>query len=59
MYNIAISRQRATEIKKALIALNIPPHRIEIEAMGSENPVGDNTTREGRIENNREEMIIQ
>lgn len=59
MYNIAISRQRATEIKKALIALNIPPHRIEIEAMGSENPVGDNTTREGRIENNRVEMIIQ
>ena len=60
MYNIAISRQRANEIKKALITKhNIAPHRIEIEALGSENPVGDNTTREGRIENNRVEMIIQ
>ena len=50
----------ANEIKKALITKhNIAPHRIEIEALGSENPVGDNTTREGRIENNRVEMIIQ
>lgn len=59
MYNISISHQRANEIKKALIRQNIPPHRIEIEAMGSENPVGDNSTREGRIENNRVEMIVQ
>ena len=59
MYNIAISHQRANEIKKALIGHNIAPHRIEIEAMGSENPIGDNATREGRIENNRVEMIIQ
>lgn len=59
MYNEAISRQRATEIKKALIKHNIAPTRIEIEALGAENPVGDNNTREGRIENNRVEMIIQ
>ena len=59
MYNEAISRQRATEIKKALIKHNIAPTRIEIEALGAINPVGDNNTRVGRIENNRVEMIIQ
>ncbi len=58
-YNIAISRQRANEIKKALIQKNIEPYRIEIEAMGSENPIGDNSTREGRIANNRVDIIIQ
>lgn len=59
MYNEAISHQRATEIKKALIKHNVAPIRIEIEALGAINPVGDNNTREGRIENNRVEIIIQ
>lgn len=58
-YNSGLSRQRAVEIKKALIKRGIPEHRIEIEAHGSENPIGDNATYSGRIANNRVSVTIQ
>ena len=58
-YNIAISKKRANFIRSALVKRNIAPHRIEIEALGSENPIGDNLTYEGKVANNRVEVIIQ
>lgn len=58
-YCIGISRQRAMEIKKALMLLGIDEKRIEIEAKGDENPIGDNSTYEGRIQNNRVSIQIQ
>lgn len=58
-YNKGLSRQRAVEIKKKLIARGIPDYRIEIEAKGADDPVGDNNTYEGRIANNRVAIIIQ
>lgn len=58
-YCTGISRQRAMEVKKALMLLGIDGKRIEIEAKGDENPIGDNSTYEGRIQNNRVTIKIQ
>lgn len=58
-YNTGLSRQRCVEIKKKLIARGVRDYRIEIEAKGSSDPIGDNATYEGRIANNRVSITIQ
>lgn len=58
-YVMGLSRQRAVEVKKALVARGIDAARIEVEAHGSEEPVGDNSTYEGRVMNNRVSIKIQ
>ena len=58
-YNMGLSRQRAVEVKKKLVARGIAEYRIEIEAKGSDDPIGDNSTYEGRIANNRVAIILQ
>ena len=58
-YCVGLSRQRATEIKKALMLRGIEKDRIEVEAKGDSDPIGDNETREGRIKNNRVSIKIQ
>jgi outer membrane protein OmpA-like peptidoglycan-associated protein len=52
-YCEGLSRQRATEVKKALLMRGIEKERIEVEVKGDADPIGDNSTREGRIKNNR------
>lgn len=58
-YCMGLSRQRCVEIKKKLIARGIPEYRIEVEARGTADPIGDNSTREGQIANNRVAVSIQ
>lgn len=58
-YCRGLARQRAVEIKKKLIARGVAEYRIEVESKGSEDPIGDNSTYEGRIANNRASIIIQ
>ncbi|MBQ2511358.1 MAG: OmpA family protein [Bacteroidales bacterium] len=58
-YIEGISRQRATEVKKALLARGVEATRVEIEVKGDADPVGDNSTYEGRIANNRVAIIVQ
>lgn len=58
-YNLGLSRQRAVEIKKRLVARGVSEYRIEIEAKGTADPIGDNSTYEGRIANNRVAIVIQ
>ena len=58
-YNVGLSRQRAVEVKKKLIARGVSDFRIEIEAKGTADPIGDNSTYEGRIQNNRVAIILQ
>lgn len=58
-YTTSLSRSRCVEIKKKLIARGVPEYRIEIEAKGSNDPIGDNNTYEGRIANNRVSVRIQ
>lgn len=57
-YCIGLSRQRATEVKKALLLRGVDKDRIEVEAKGDADPIGDNETREGRIKNNRVSIKI-
>ena len=56
---MGLSRQRAVEVKKALQMRGIDANRIDIEAMGDADPIGDNDTYEGRIMNNRVKIKIQ
>ena len=58
-YTKGLSRQRAVEVKKALQMRGIDPSRIEVEAMGDADPIGDNDTYEGHIQNNRVSIKIQ
>lgn len=58
-YNMGLSRQRAVEIKKALVQRGIQETRIEIIARGEDDPVGDNNTLSGRTANNRVTVVIQ
>ncbi|MBO4587184.1 MAG: OmpA family protein [Bacteroidales bacterium] len=58
-YCTGVSRQRAMEVKKALLMRGIDATRIEIVAKGDEDPIGDNSTYEGRIQNNRVSIKIQ
>ncbi len=59
VYNMGLSRQRAIEVKKALMRRGIQDFRIEIIAKGDTEPVGDNTTLAGRTANNRVNVVIQ
>lgn len=58
-YIQGISRQRAVEVKKALMARGIEASRIEVEAKGDADAIGDNSTYEGRIQNNRVSIKVQ
>lgn len=58
-YVQGISRQRAVEVKKALLLRGIDASRIEVEVKGDADPVGDNSTYEGRIANNRVSINVQ
>lgn len=57
-YIEGISRQRAVEVKKALLMRGVDASRIEVEVKGDADPIGDNATYEGRIENNRVSIKI-
>ena len=58
-YVTGISRQRAMEVKKALLLRGIDATRIEIIAKGDADPIGDNSTHEGRAMNNRVNIKVQ
>lgn len=58
-YCLGVSRQRAMEVKKALVMRGIDENRIEVVAKGDEDPVGDNDDREAFAKNNRVSIKIQ
>ena len=58
--NQRLSQQRAEEVKKVLVKdYEIEPSRIETVGMGAEQPLADNETPEGRIQNRRVIGIIK
>ncbi len=58
--NDRLSRQRAEAVKAYLVERHgIDPSRITIEGRGSADPVGDNSTAEGRAENRRAVIILR
>ncbi len=58
-YCLGVSRQRAMEVKKALVIRGIDENRIEVVAKGDEDPVGDNDDKEAFALNNRVSIKIQ
>lgn len=53
-YNITLSQKRADSVMKVLVdELDIPEERVTAVGYGAENPIADNATAAGRIENRR------
>ena len=58
-YNLELSRRRANAVVRYLtVNHNIPLRRVHVLGVGSEVPVADNKTREGRKENRRVEVKV-
>jgi outer membrane protein OmpA-like peptidoglycan-associated protein len=57
-YNRELSRKRATMVAQYLATNGMPLEQMEIKAVGSDNPVASNATREGRRENRRTVIIV-
>lgn len=56
--NLKLSQQRADAIKNALVSVyNIPSDRLQTEGKGELEPLGDNTTVDGKAQNRRVEFI--
>jgi outer membrane protein OmpA-like peptidoglycan-associated protein len=51
--NLQLSAERAKIVGDILIKLHIPAERLEIHGYGSQDPVADNGTEEGRAQNRR------
>lgn len=57
--NEEISKARAEAVKSYLVAnSDLPPDRVDVEAMGYEKPLASNKSMEGRAENRRVDVII-
>lgn len=57
-YNKKLSLKRANAVKKRLISLGIDQKRLSTKGFGSENPIADNNTVEGRRKNRRVDISI-
>ncbi|MEI8048743.1 MAG: OmpA family protein [Bacteroidota bacterium] len=57
-YNLALSEQRAAAVFNYLVAKGIDAGRMKYSGKGVENPVADNSTKEGRQKNRRAEFEI-
>ena len=57
-YNLTLSKRRADEVKKALVAKDIDESRIETKGYGETTPLASNKTAAGRQQNRRVEVII-
>jgi outer membrane protein OmpA-like peptidoglycan-associated protein len=57
-YNMTLSRARAEAIVQYLVDKGIDRTRFEIVALGESQPVGNNSTSEGRAMNRRVEIKL-
>lgn len=57
-YNMNLSKQRATSVTDYLITKGISPTRFTTKWYGENQPVGDNSTTEGKAQNRRVELAI-
>ena len=56
--NQLLSQQRADTVKQQLINMGISPDRLEAQGYGSQYPVADNATEEGRQRNRRISLLV-
>ena len=57
--NKILSRYRADIVKSYLVSRGIADSRIKAVGLGPQNPIADNTTREGRSKNRRVEIKVK
>lgn len=58
-WNLLLGKKRADAVMEYLHKkYNIPLHRMEVISYGSDAPVGDNSTREGRAQNRRVVILV-
>ena len=57
--NLAVSRQRALFVARALVREGLPTEKLSVKGLGPDHPVADNATREGRLKNQRVEIEFQ
>ena len=57
-YNMDLSQQRADAVQFYLTQLGIESQRIAASAMGERQPIADNASESGRMQNRRVEVII-
>lgn len=55
--NINLSKRRADSVKEYLIGQHIASYRIHTQGLGPQEPIADNSTREGRAKNRRIEFF--
>ena len=58
-YNYTLGYKRAESVRYYFESKGIPKNKISIESRGEKDPVGDNTTINGREKNRRTEIIIK
>lgn len=56
--NLALSGQRASAVKNALVSMGIDASRLDSEGYGSAHPVATNDTKEGRQQNRRIDVQV-
>ncbi len=57
--NMDLSQRRAQTVRDYLVGRGIPAERVSAIGFGANQPVGDNSTPEGRASNRRVEIVIQ
>jgi outer membrane protein OmpA-like peptidoglycan-associated protein len=58
-YNLALSQKRAEAVVSELKKRDIEPYRLTGKGVGFSDPVGDNSSEEGRSANRRTEFLIK
>jgi len=58
-WNLVLGKKRAEAVMEYLHKkYRIPLHRMEVISYGSDMPIGDNSTREGRVQNRRVVILV-